>query len=115
MLEFLTPDNLRMLMGFTFFPTGLLAIVTGLIMLVAGPFRKEAKILATQSARISTLKAVGDAKGFTDSLTAVTQSATALINAVNGLILTSSGNAIVLIVVGALLEMGAYWLVLANL
>jgi hypothetical protein len=114
MLTFLTPDNLRLLMGFTFFPIGLMAISVGLLMLGAGPYRKEAKMLAAQSARISSLKSAGDPKGFTDSLTAVTQSATALINAVNGLILTSSGNAIVLIVVGALLEMAAYWLAIAG-
>lgn len=114
MPEHISPDTMRFVMGLTFFPIGLLSIVTGLIMLIAGPYRKEAKILAAQSARISALKGLTDQKGFTDSITAMTQSATALINAVNGLILTSSGNAIVLIIVGAVFETAAYWLLIAG-
>ena len=107
MLTFLTPTDLRLIMGLSFFPIGLFAIVSGLFILILGPYRKEAQILATQSARISQ-------KGLTENITAVTQSATALIEAVNNLIRTSSGNAIVLILVGALCEGAAYWLLIAN-
>jgi hypothetical protein len=107
MLGLLTPTNLQLMMGLTFFPLGLASIVTGLVILAAGPYKQEAKVLAQQSARIGQ-------KGLTDDITLVTQSATALVDAVNGLIKTASGNAIVLIVVGALCECAAYWLLLVK-
>ncbi len=100
-------EDIRLIMGLTFFPLGLVAIVTGLIMLVANPYRAEAKILAAQSARLGQ-------KGLGDNLSIVVQSATALIDAVNNLMRTSSGNAIIIIVVGALFEVGAYWLLIAG-
>ncbi|MGH2522394.1 MAG: hypothetical protein ACRDH2_07810 [Anaerolineales bacterium] len=107
-----TPDNVRLAMGLTAFGLGLIASVAGLLMLIAGPYRKEAKILAAQSARLTSLKGFADQKGLTDNLTLLTQSATALIEAVNALIRTSSGNAIVLVIVGALFEAAAYWLLI---
>jgi hypothetical protein len=107
MREMLTPDTIRLLMGLSFFPIGLFAIMAGLLILIAGPYRTEAKILAQQSARISQ-------KGLTDNINLVAQSATALVEAVNNLIRTSSGNAIVLIIVGALFEVSAYWLLIAH-
>jgi hypothetical protein len=103
MSELFTPTNVRIAMGLAFFPVGLFAILSGLIILMSGPYRSEAKILAQQSARISQ-------KGLTDNISLVAQSATSLVDAVNGLIKTSSGNAIVLIIVGAILEAACYWL-----
>jgi len=79
MSDFITPDNLRLAMGLTFFPLGLLAILSGMVMLIAGPYRKESQALAAHSARIGQ-------KGLTDDIGAVAQSATALIEAVNKLI-----------------------------
>jgi hypothetical protein len=105
MHHLLTPETLRMTMGLAFFPLGLFSVIAGLIILVAGPYRQEAKVLAQQSARIGQ-------KGLTGDITLVTQSATALVDAVNSLIRTSSGNAIVLVVVGAILEASAYWLLI---
>lgn len=107
MLGILNPINLRLMMGLTFFPLGLFSIISGLVILVAGPYKQEAKILAQQSARIGQ-------KGLTDDITLVTQSATALVDAVNSLIKTTSGNAIVLVVIGALCEGAAYWLLLVK-
>lgn len=107
MLETLTTDNLRVIMGMTFFVTGLIAIGAGMLMLIVGPYRKEAKIIAAQSARISQ-------KALTDNISAVVASATTLVQAVNDLIRTSSGNAIVLIVVGALFEAAAYRLLIVG-
>jgi hypothetical protein len=98
-----TPTNVRIAMGLAFFPVGLFAILSGLIILMSGPYRTEAKILAQQSARLSQ-------KGLTDNISLVAQSATSLVDSVNGLIKTSSGNAIVLIIVGFLLEAACYWL-----
>jgi hypothetical protein len=103
MSHLMTPDTVRLAMGLAFFPVGLFAIISGLLILMAGPYRQEAKILAQQSARLSQ-------KGLTDNISLVAQSATALVDAVNNLIRTSSGNAIALVVVGALLEAAAYWL-----
>ncbi len=96
-----TPADLRVLMGLTFFTLGLISLGAGLIMLVLGPYQKEAKILAAQSAKISQ-------KALVDNIATVAQSATELVNAVNNLIRTSSGNAIVLLVVGAIFEACAY-------
>jgi hypothetical protein len=107
MLGFLTPMNLRLMMGLTFFPLGLCSIISGLVILIAGPYKQEAKVLAQQTARIGQ-------KGLTDDITLVAQSATALVDAVNSLIKTTSGNAIVLIVVGALCDSAAYWLLLVK-
>jgi uncharacterized membrane protein len=107
MLAFLTTDTLRLTMGLTFFPLGLFAIISGMIILVAGPYKQEAKVLAQQTARIGQ-------KGLTDDITLVAQSATALVEAVNSLIKTTSGNAIVLVVIGALCEAAAYWLLLVK-
>ena len=95
------------MMGLAFFPLGLTSIIGGLLILGVGPYRHEAKLLAQQSARIGQ-------KGLTDDITLVTQSATALVDAVNSLIKTSSGNAVVLIVVGALCEAAAYWLLVIH-
>jgi hypothetical protein len=105
MHHLLTPETLRMTMGLAFFPLGLFSVIAGLIILVAGPYRQEAKVLAQQSARIGQ-------KGLTGDITLVTQSATALVDAVNSLIRTSSGNAVVLVIVGAILEAAAYWLLI---
>jgi hypothetical protein len=105
MHHLLTPETLRMTMGLAFFPLGLFSVIAGLIILVAGPYRQEAKVLAQQSARIGQ-------KGLTGDITLVTQSATALVDAVNSLIKTSSGNAVVLVIVGAILETAAYWLLI---
>jgi hypothetical protein len=107
MLEMLTPAAIRLIMGLSLFPMGLFAIGAGLYILITGPYRHEAKILAEQSARISQ-------KGLTGDITLVTQSATALVDAVNNLIRTTSGNAIVLVAVGALCELAAYWLLIAR-
>ncbi len=107
MSDFFTTEDLRLLMGLSFFALGLLALGAGLLMLIAGPYRKEAKVLAAQSARISQ-------KALTDNITAIAQSATELVNAVNALIRTSSGNAIVLVVVGALFEAAAYRILLVG-
>ena len=105
MHHLLTPETLRMTMGLAFFPLGLFSVIAGLIILVAGPYRQEAKVLAQQSARIGQ-------KGLTGDITLVTQSATALVDSVNSLIKTSSGNAVVLVIVGAILETAAYWLLI---
>ena len=107
MSELLTPANLRLVMGLAFFPLGLASIIAGLVILVAGPYRQEAKILAEQSAKISQ-------KGLTGDISLVTQSATALVDAVNNLIRTSSGNAVVLIIVGVICELAAYWLLILH-
>jgi hypothetical protein len=105
MHHLLTPETLRMTMGLAFFPLGLFSVIAGLIILVAGPYRQEAKVLAQQSARIGQ-------KGLTGDITLVTQSATALVDSVNSLIKTSSGNAVVLVIVGAIMETAAYWLLI---
>lgn len=107
MSGYFTADDLRVLMGLTFFVLGLVALGAGMIILIFGPYQKEAKILAAQSARISQ-------KALVDNITVVAQSATELVNAVNALIRTSSGNAIVLLVVGALFEACAYRLLVAG-
>jgi hypothetical protein len=107
MYEMFTTDDLRLMMGLTFFAMGLVAIGAGMLILIVGPYRKEAKILAAQSARISQ-------KALVDNITTVAQSATELVNAVNALIRTSSGNAIVLLVVGALFEAAAYRLLVVG-
>ncbi len=107
MLDLVTPDNMRLVMGLAFFPFGLLSTLAGLIMLIVGPYRREAQALAAHSARISQ-------KGLTGDIAAVAQSATALMDAVNNLIRTSSGNAIVLIGVGMLFEAASYWLLIAS-
>ena len=108
MSAYISPEDVRLLMGLVFFPAGLLAIITGLIMLVAHPYREEAKILASQSARLGQ-------KGVGDNIAVAAQSATALIDAVNSLIRTSSGNALIIIVVGALFEIAAYLLLIAKI
>ena len=107
MIHMFTPASMRLMMGLAFFPLGLFSVITGLLILVFGPYRQEAKVLAQQSARIGT-------KGLTGDITLVTQSATALVDSVNSLIKTSSGNAIVMIVVGAIFEAAAYWLLLVH-
>ncbi len=114
MPAYLSPDNLRLAMGLSFFVMGLASCLPGLFMLIFGPYRKEAKALAAQSARLNALKGAADQKGFTDGLALATQAATALIEAVNKLILTSSGTAIVLILIGALFEYAAYYLLIAG-
>jgi len=107
MLDLATADNMRLVMGLTFFPIGLLSTLAGLVMLVAGPYRREAQALAAHSARLSQ-------KGLTGDIAAIAQSATGLINAVNDLIRTSSGNAIVLVGVGMAFEAAAYGLLIAS-
>jgi hypothetical protein len=108
MSAYVATEDVRLLMGLVFFPAGLLAIITGLIMLVAHPYRDEAKILAAQSARLGQ-------KGIGDNVAVAAQSATALIEAVNNLIRTSSGNALIIITVGVLLEIATYLLLIAKI
>jgi len=108
MSAYIAPEDVRLFMGLIFFPAGLLAIVTGLVMLVAHPYRDEAKILAAQSARLGQ-------KGVGDNIAVAAQSATALIDAVNNLIRTSSGNALIVIAVGVLFEVAAYLILVAKI
>jgi hypothetical protein len=108
MSAYISAEDVRLLMGLIFFPAGLLAIVTGLVMLVAHPYRDEAKTLAAQSARLGQ-------KGVGDNITVAAQSATALIDAVNNLIRTSSGNALIVIAVGVLFEIAAYLILMAKI
>ena len=103
MSELFTPTNIRIAMGLTFFPVGLFSIISGLIILMSGPYRTEAKILAQQSARLSQ-------KSLTDNISMVAQAATSLVDSVNALIKTSSGNAVVMVIIGAFLEAATYWL-----
>ena len=107
MLLSLSTDNLRLIMGLTFFGVGLLACLSGLLLLILRPYHKEAEALAAHSARIGQ-------KALTDNIAGIAQSATALIDAVNNLLRTSSGNAVVLIAVGAGFELAAYYLLIAN-
>ncbi len=107
MSAYVSIEDIRLIMGLVFFPTGLIAIVSGLVLLVANPYRTEAKTLAAQSAQLGQ-------KGVGDNVSMVAQSATALIDSVNNLMRTASGNAIVVIVVGALFEVAAYWLLIAS-
>lgn len=102
-----TTDDLRLMMGLAFFFVGFIAVGAGMIMLILGPYRREAKIIAAQSARLSQ-------KALTDNVSTLVQSATALVDAVNNLIRTSSGNAVVLIIVGALFEAAAYRLLIVG-
>ncbi|MBL8045969.1 MAG: hypothetical protein JNL09_05475 [Anaerolineales bacterium] len=106
MFPALTDTDLRMMMGFTFFAIGLLSVGAGIVKLMLGPFRAEAKLIAAQSARISQ-------KALTDDIAAVAQSAASLVHSVNELIRTSSGNAVVLIIVGTLFQFAAYKLLIA--
>ena len=48
MSAYLSAEDIRLIMGLAFFPTGLVAIVAGLVMLAAHPYRDEAKTLAAQ-------------------------------------------------------------------
>lgn len=114
MLEYVTPQNVRTIMGLSFFPLGMVAMLSGLIMLIAGPYRQEAKLLAAQSARLGSLRLAAEQKGIADGLSDLTRSATALIDSVNNLIRTSSGNAIVVIVFGAVSEAASYWLLVGS-
>jgi hypothetical protein len=107
MSDTFTVENLRLLMGLTFFGAGLIALGAGMFILIRGPFRQEAQVLAQQSARLSQ-------KALTDDIGAIVGNATALVDAVNNLIKTSSGNAIVLLVVGALFEAAAYRLLIVG-
>jgi hypothetical protein len=91
------------MMGLAFFALGMLACFSGMTLLIVNPYRKEAAALAAHSARLGQ-------KALTDNIATVAQSATSLIDAINNLIRTSSGNAIVLIAVGAGFELAAYWL-----
>ena len=106
MAETFTVDNLRIMMGLTFFTFGLISLGAGMFMLIRGPYRQEAQVLAAQSAKLSQ-------KALTDDIGAIVGNATALVDAVNNLIRTSSGNAIVLVIVGALFEAAAYRLLVA--
>jgi len=108
MYDFITPDSIRLLMGVTFFPVGMLASIAGLLRLAFMPYRAEAQALAAHSARLGQ-------KGVTENIAAVAQSITGLIDSVNNLSRTSSGNAIILIIVGALFVLASYGLLIAGL
>jgi hypothetical protein len=107
MYDLITPDAVRLLMGFTFFPMGMLSIIAGLLRLAFVPYRAEAQQLAAHSARIGQ-------KGITENVAAVAQSVTGLIDSVNNLSRTSSGNAIILVIVGALFVAASYWLLVGS-
>jgi hypothetical protein len=73
MHHLLTPETLRLTMGLAFFPLGLFSVIAGLLILVAGPYRQEAKVLAQQSARIGAIRsrrllAAGQGLGTTSCL-----------------------------------------------
>ena len=97
-------ENMQLVIALLQLSFGVVFLVCGLRKLVAREYTPAARALATQSARIGQ-------KGLRDNVSAISQTATQLLNAVNQLVRTSAGVGAFLVLVGLFFMIAAYWVV----
>ena len=97
-------ENMRLTIAALQLLFGIVFLVAGLRKLLAREYTPAARALATQSARIGQ-------KGLRENVSAVSQTATQLLNAVNQLVRTSAGVGAFLVLVGLFFMLASYWVV----
>ena len=101
---FFSPESVELSLAFALMLFGMVFLIAGLWKLLAREFMPAARALAAQSARLS-------AKGLTDDISRVVDSAARLSESVNDLIRTSAGVGVFLIIVGIFFIAGSYFIV----
>jgi len=104
MFDMSIPDFL-LTMATGVFLLGLISMCIGIFILVSRSLGKDVTTLADQTAKMAQ-------KGITEDVAGLVGNASALLGALNGLIKTSAGIGVFLVVVGLVMMAGAYWLVL---
>ncbi len=95
-MSVVTPFNLLLLIIFTLFTFGSLAILAGMIILVNRAYSSELKALAVQTGRLVQ-------KGIAEDIAGLIGQASTLLNAINDLIRSTAGVGFTLILVGFVL------------
>lgn len=100
----ITIPEFIMTMAACLFIMGLLCAGSGVFILVTRAFSKDLRTIAQQTTRLAQ-------KGITDDVSGLVGNASALVNAVNDLVKTTSGVGVFLILIGFLFVSAAYYLI----
>lgn len=96
-------DQFMMIMATSMLALGVISLLAGIIVLVFRSSGKDVHALATQTVRLAQ-------KGIADEVSGLVGNASALLEALNQLVKTTTGVGVVLILVSFILFLGAYLL-----
>jgi hypothetical protein len=88
--------DIQIIMSGVFFSLGLLSFLAGLLVLVVGSWRSDLRTLTTQTAKLAQ-------KGITEDISGLVGNASALLDAINSLVLTTRGIGVFLTMLGVIL------------
>jgi len=101
--------DIQIIMSGTFFLLGLLSFLAGLLVLVVGSWRSDLRTLTTQTTKLAQ-------KGITEDISGLVGNASALLDAINSLILTTRGIGVFLTLLGVfLMGIPLVWMLIATL
>ena len=101
--------DLQIIMSGTFFLLGLLSFLAGLLVLVVGSWRSDLRTLTAQTAKLAQ-------KGITEDISGLVGNASALLDAINSLILTTRGIGVFLTLLGVfLMGIPLVWMLISTL
>ena len=100
----LSTIDMQMIIATTAFILGCMCVLLGIFVLVSRGYSKEIRALATHTARLGR-------KGMAEEVTALVNSASELVGALNSLVKTASGAGLFLILMGVGMIAASYWVV----
>jgi hypothetical protein len=101
----ITPEFLILVMAIAFFGLGLLAIITGIAILISKTVGGEIKAITQQTTRLAQ-------KGIAEDVAGLVGNASSLIDAFNQLVRTTTGIGIFLVIVGIIMNALAFFLLI---
>lgn len=101
----LTPNTILMIMAGTLFTLGVITFIAGVVILVTRAASGDLKTLAAQTTRLAQ-------KGIAEEMAGLVGNASSLVDAMNQLVRTTAGIALLMILMGLLLMGAASYLAL---
>jgi hypothetical protein len=100
----MTIQEIYTIMAVSLFLMGIIAVGAGVYILIARSVGSDIKEITEQTTKLAQ-------KGITDDIAGLVGNASALIDALNNLIRTTTGIGIFLIMIGIMLLLGAYYMI----
>lgn len=97
-------DELMIIMAVSMMVLGVISLIAGIVVLVYRASGKDVRTLADQTVRLAQ-------KGLAEEVSGLVGNASALLEALNQLVKTTTGVGVFLIIVGFILFAGAYFLI----
>lgn len=101
----LTPNTILLIMAATLFLLGVITFIAGVVILVTRAASGDLKTLAVQTTRLAQ-------KGIAEEMAGLVGNASSLLDAINQLVRTTAGIAVLMILLGLVLMGGASFLAL---